>query len=70
MDRQRVRSSNIHSVGYDRETRTLEVEFQTGSIYQYLGVPEDVYDGLMRASSKGSYFHEHIKERYRFRQIR
>jgi len=70
MDRQPVRSSNICSVGYEPETRTLEVEFNSGGIYQYSGVPETVYQGLMQAISKGSYFHDYIKDRYSCRKVR
>jgi len=70
MDRQPVHSSNIRSVRYETETRTLEVEFHSGGVYQYSRVPESVYEGLIRAVSKGSYFHDHIKERYSFRKVR
>jgi len=70
VNRTPVRSSNIRSVGYDPETRILEVEFHTGGIYQYSGVPETIFQGLMRAVSKGSYFHDHIKDRYPCRQVR
>jgi hypothetical protein len=70
MNRIPARSSNIQSIGYEAETRTLEVEFHTGGVYQYSGVPETVYQGLMRASSKGSYFHDHIKDRYPCMEVR
>jgi len=70
MDRKTVRSSNIRAVGYNPESKTLEVEFPSGGIYQYFGVPENINQGLMRASSKGSYFHDHIKDRYRCKQVR
>ena len=70
MDRTSVRSSNIRSVGYDPTLRTLEVEFHSSGLYQYSGVPETIYQGLMRAASKGSYFHDHIKGRYPDRQVR
>ena len=64
MDRTPVHSSNIRSVGYDPAWRTLEVEFHSGGLYHYSGVPETVYHGFMRAASKGTYFHDHIKGRY------
>lgn len=70
MNRSSVSSSNIRSVGYDLDTRTLEVEFHSGGIYQYAGVPETIYQGFMQAASKGSYFHDHIKGRYPDRQMR
>ena len=58
MKRQPVSSSNLRSVGYDPETKTLEVEFQNGSVYQYFNVPNNVYRELMAAPSHGRYFHK------------
>lgn len=69
MIRQSVTSSNLRAVGYDPITRTLEIEFQDGAVYQYDGVPPDVHAGLMQASSHGSYHHRHIKNRYPYRRI-
>ena len=70
MRRKLVRSSNIHSIGYDKEELILEIEFQSGGIYQYFGVPEYAYNDLMTASSHGSYFSQAIKDRYSYRKIR
>ncbi len=61
MDRIPVQSSNVASVGYDEDSATLEVGFNDGSVYQYFGVSLQVYEGLMNASSKGSYLNQHIK---------
>lgn len=61
MERIPVQSSNLVSVGYDRESNTLEIEFHNGRIYQYYGVGYDVYESLMNAGSKGSYFNQNIK---------
>jgi hypothetical protein len=61
VERTPVQSSNIASIGYDTETLTLEVEFLSGGIYQYFGVPQDVYDSFISASSKGTFFHHNIK---------
>jgi len=70
MDRVPVRSSNIRSVGYDPATRTLELEFHSGGLYRYSGVPESIYEDFMQAVSKGAYFHDHIKGRFPDRRIR
>ncbi len=70
MDRISVQSNNIRSVGYDVDRGILEVEFHSGSIYQYSGVPEDEYEGLLSASSKGRYLNTHIKDRYAYIQVR
>lgn len=66
-----VSSSNLASVGYDASTRTLQVAFRNGSLYEYSNVPQPIYDGLMRASSHGRYFDAHIKNGgYAYRQLR
>jgi hypothetical protein len=70
MDRAPVRSSNMLSVGYDPATRTLEVQFHSGGIYQYSGVPDAIHLGLMGAASKGAYFQANIKDRYPCKQVR
>ncbi len=70
MMRQPVSSSNLQSVGYDPNSQTLEVEFNSGSIYQYTGVPESVYQGLMGAASHGSYLAQNIRDRYLYTRIR
>ena len=67
MERQRVSSTNISSVGY--ENGILEVRFHSGGTYQYYGVPESVYHSLMGASSKGKYLERYIKGRYRYRRV-
>jgi len=61
MERAPVSSATMSSVGYDLEVRTLEIEFASGEIYQYLDVPEEIYRGLMTADSKGRYFNLVIK---------
>ena len=67
MSRTPVRSSNIASVGY--ENGTLEIAFVGGGVYQYFNVPEHVYQGMMSAASKGSYFHDYIKDGYQTRKV-
>jgi len=66
MIRQPVSSSNLRSVGYDTSTWTLEIEFRKGRVYQYYDVPEDIYNQLVTASSKGTFHHRYIKNRYRY----
>ena len=43
MIRESVTSSNILSVGYDKEKELLEVEFHNNTVYQYLHVPNNVF---------------------------
>lgn len=64
MQRDPVSSSNLASVGYDPTTYTLEVEFNSGRVYQYFDVPEHIYQELMSAGSVGSYFSRSIRNSF------
>ncbi len=64
LNREKVESSNLESVGYDKKSQILEVEFHGGEIYQYFGVPEDVFEELFQAPSIGQYFNGNIRQRY------
>ncbi len=71
MQRTAVSSSNITSIGYDPAHEILEVEFHDSSIYQYLGVPEMLYRGLMAAPSHGIFLDTHVKEGgFRYKRVR
>lgn len=69
MNRQEVSSSDIKSVGYDEQNEVLEVEFQAGSVYQYLHVPKHEYQNLMSASSHGKHLNKFIKGSYEYVKI-
>ena len=62
MERTPVQSSSVSSVGYDRDSSTIEIEFLNGSVYQYFGVPESIFDGLMNAPSKGTFLDQFVKK--------
>ncbi|CAG1769284.1 hypothetical protein BAC3_00170 [uncultured bacterium] len=66
MKRIPVSSSNIAAIGYDSNTQTLEVEFNSGSIYQYFDVPQTIYEALINAESVGKCFIGQIKGYYRY----
>lgn len=69
MIRDPVASSNIISFGYDAASETLEVEFSSGSIYQYYNVGEALYEQLTLAPSKGQFLNAYIKNAYPFSRV-
>ena len=69
MERVVVESNSLRSVGYDENARVLEVEFLSGRIYSYAGVPPEAYDWLMRSKGKGGYFNRMIRDRYTMRDV-
>lgn len=71
MKRINVTSQMIQSIGYDKVNETLEVEFASNhSVYEYLNVPEYVYNEFLKDKSKGKYFLERIKPSYEAKKIR
>jgi hypothetical protein len=70
VDRKRLNSSQIRSVGYDESSQTLEIEFPSGSIVQYSRVSPEVHRRLMAAPSPGSFFQDRIEDEFTARRIR
>lgn len=60
-----VSSSAIIAVGYDAATQRMRITFVEGHSYDFCGVPGSVFDGLLNSSSKGRYYNDYIRERYR-----
>ena len=69
MKRQSVESSNLKSVGYDEFLLVLEIEFKSGAVYRYYGVPSEVHDELINAESVGKYFNANVKSKYNFLKV-
>jgi hypothetical protein len=59
-------SSVIRVFYYDPKDQRLDVVFVTGRRYSYHDVPEEIYDRMARASSKGEFFNTHIRDHFRF----
>ena len=64
MERKRISSQNIRSVGYDARSRILEIEFSSGGIIQYSGVADEIYRRFVNSPSSGSYFRDNIEENF------
>lgn len=69
MERTRIKSSHLVSVGYDSTTRTLEVEFKNGAVYQYAGVSPQKFSAFASAESHGEYLSKKIKPLHKVTKI-
>jgi len=69
MERHPVKSSQIAAIGYDEASRTLEVEFLNGSVYQYDGLPPETFQALIQAGSVGAALRRLVKGEYAFRKM-
>ncbi|HEU5102705.1 MAG TPA: KTSC domain-containing protein [Roseiflexaceae bacterium] len=66
----KVDSSMIYALGYDEEQQVLEVVFKRKGVYRYRDVPKHVYEGLLKASSKGGYMRDTIIDMYPTEHLR
>lgn len=69
-ERVELSSEAIASAGYEPERRTLDIEFTSGAVYRYSGVPPGVYQTLISADSHGRYFTAAIRGKYRYVKLR
>lgn len=68
-DMKDVDSSMINKVGYDSESETLQIEYNSTALYQYFDVPKSVFDDLFSKESIGKYAHKNIRFNYEFVKI-
>jgi KTSC domain len=52
--------------GYDEAGRVLQVEFKNGSVYGYYDVPEQLFNDMRNAVSKGQFLAQQVKGTYRY----
>jgi hypothetical protein len=69
MEREYVESAMIRSYGFDSSSSTLEIEFNSGAIWQYFDVSESTFYEMKSAGSCGKFFHANIKGQYADSQV-
>ena len=69
VQRRKVESSVLATVGYDADTRVLEVALVGGRVYRYDDVPEILYRRLLAARSLGAFYNAEIRDAYAYTEI-
>lgn len=69
MGRLYIAESELNSVHYDHETKTLEVEYLQKGSYQYSNVSFHIYQGLMVAENKQHYLECYVMKKYAFIRV-
>jgi KTSC domain len=64
-----VESTTLSVVAYDEAREVLRLQFRSGAIYEYSGVPGAVHAALLKAPSKGEYFNQSIRGCFPYRAI-
>jgi hypothetical protein len=63
------RSKQVRSYGYDKAAQVLEIEFSSGGIYDYAGVPESIYLEFIKAESLGSFIANRIRGAFEYTRL-
>ena len=64
-EEEKLESSWLDRAGYDAESQTLTIRMKNSSdVYEFQGVPEEVYREFLDAESKGGYFATKIQNAY------
>ncbi len=59
-----IRRGGIRAAGYDRATRTLEVEFDSGRVLRHTGVGEEIARRFLSSAAPASFYKDNIEEEY------
>ncbi|MBW8360229.1 MAG: KTSC domain-containing protein [Weeksellaceae bacterium] len=59
-------SSVIRKYYYKPELQVLTIIYVSGAVYDYLDVPQDVFDDFRAAYSKGVFLNKNLKPYYQY----
>ena len=62
-------SKMLASSAYDAAERTLYLRFRSGDVYRYFEFPEEQYQSLLNAESRGRYFLSHIRNQFPYERL-
>ena len=62
-------SSVIRRYDYFPDEQRLRVTYTSGAVYDYMGVPAEVYAAFKAYQSKGTFLNHYIKGHYPFQKV-
>lgn len=62
-------SSVIRKYYYKPELEILRIIYVSGAVYDYLDVPQEIFDDFRAAFSKGTYLNKNIKPNFRYVKV-
>jgi len=64
-----AKSNAIESIEYDDKSKVLILTFKRGT-YRYDEVPVEIYEGLTKSESQGTYFKENIRGQFKTSKVK
>ena len=61
------KGSNVKSARYNLKTSIIELEFGSGKVYEYLGIPLSVWDKCLEAESGTAFLNSELRNKYDFK---
>jgi len=68
MEMTRIHSGKLRSIGYEKTSRVLRVEFDDGRVLDYQEVGEDIWRRFSTSGTAWSYYRDNIEEDYTSRR--
>ena len=65
----KIDSSNIAEAEYDPNEKLLQITFHSGPTYNYYDVDIRTVSSFLSAKSKGKFFADNIKNKFRYNNI-
>lgn len=65
-----IKSTNLKNAKYDTELKSLVVEFNNGTIYEYENVSWEAFTKFRMAESQGSFFSKNIARTYKYKKVK
>lgn len=62
-------SSNIEAVGYNPQTREMQVRFKGGAVYTHDDVPVVKHAAFIASTSKGTHYHDNFRGKHNARKV-
>lgn len=56
-----IKSSSIKAIGYDEETKMMDIVFNSGAIYRYMNIEKQLLFSFLKAPSVGKFYTSFIK---------
>lgn len=62
-------SSNVQAIGYDPQSREMQVQFKGGAIYTHANVPVIEHAKFVASESKGTHYHNQFRSKYDVKKL-
>jgi hypothetical protein len=69
MEMRKINSGKLRAIGYNAQTRILQVQLDNGSTLQYSSVGDDLWRRLSSSGAAWSFFRDNIEEEFTVKKV-